>query len=460
MTATTSPRDERAARLVDREVAPLWHDRFARMMWRHLPDEPPDLVLEVHAAAGRTTTELLGRLPARSKIIALEPDPLLRELAKARVAEHKDRVYLKAGGLDDIASMAAASYDLVVANLVLGETASHDVALRELLRITKPGGQVLATLPLEGSWAEPEDLYREVLRDASLRDVVRRLKRLGQLRPTGHELSRILIDSGCSPHHFVIEQERFELLFAGGREFLFSPVIEHGPLRLWKAIIGDAGKPQEIFWRLKESIDTYFHGHVFGVTVVAGLVRVHVPEAGAAAQAAADTAGAYWSRWPELDALWQAAERRDQAADLDVEIDVDTEAPEPSEPQTDVERALPSSSMSMMSLSAEDAAIFALLDQPAPAAAQSQELDALLDQVLEFAAPDPNVTEIDEDELQEAEDDEYGEPEPDLVDASGRANPGRGRRAPVDTLQRIRALLPPPPGAPTTPPPPPTKRRP
>lgn len=459
MTATTSPRDERAAKIIDREVGPLWHDRFARMMWRHLPEEPPGLVLEVHAAAGRTTTELLTRLPSKSKIIALEPDPLLRELAKARVSDHKDRVYIKAGGLDDIASMGAASYDLVVANLVLGETASHEVALRELLRITKPGGQVLATLPLEGSWTEAEDLYREVLRDAQLRDVARRLKRLGQLRPTGHELSRMLIDNGCSPHHFVIEQERFELLFAGGREFLFAPVIEHGPLRLWKAIIGESGKPQEIFWRLKESIDTYFSGHVFGVSVIAGLVRVHVPEAGAAAQAAADTAGAYWSRWPELDAVWQAAERRDQAAnDLDVDIDVDTDEA-PSTTTAEPERALPSSSMSMMSLSAEDAAIFALLDQPVPAAAQNEELDALLDQVLEFAGPSESVTEIDDDELDELQeaDDEYGEPEAE-VDAAGRVAGGRGRRAPVDTLQRIRALLPPPPGSPTTPPPPPKRR--
>ena len=88
---------------------------------------------------------------------------------------------------------------------------------------------------------------------------------------------------------------------------LFAPVVELGPLRMWKAIIGESSKPQELFWRLKESVDTYFSGHVFGVTVVAGLLRVHVPKQGAAAQAAADTAGAYWRRFPELDAIWQSA---------------------------------------------------------------------------------------------------------------------------------------------------------
>ncbi len=423
----------------------MWHDRFARMMWRHLGSDTPAVVLDVHAGAGRTAVELMQRLPKESKLIALEPDAQLRELAKARLVDHKDRVYIKAGGLDDVASMPAGGYDLVVANLVLGEAANVGEALRELLRVTKPGGQLLATLPLEGSWAEAEDLYREVLRDAELKDVVRRLRRLGQLRPTGHELARALVEIGTSPHHFVIEQERFELLFAGGREFLFAPVVELGPLRMWKAILGESNKPQELFWRLKESVDTYFSGHVFGVTVVAGLVRVRVPQPGAAAQAAADTAGEYWSRWPELDALWQAAERRDQAANADLDLDIDVDetpsegAPRPGTQPASEQPTAASASMSMMSLTTEDKAIFALLEQPAATSQNSDELDALLDQVLEFAGTRENITELEEDELEEEE--EQDEP--------------ITRRPPGDTLQRIRALLPPPPGSSPLPPPPP-----
>ncbi len=438
-------REERTARVIDREVAPLWHDRFARAMWRHLPGEQPALVLDVACGGGRTTAELMQRVHADTKVIGLEADPLLRELAKARLGEWKDRVYLKAGSLDDVASMTAGSYDLVLANLVLGEVTSLPEALRELVRVTKPGGQLLATLPLDGSWAEAEDLYREVLRDAGARDAGRRLRRLAQLRPTGHELARALTEIGVSPHHFVIEQERFELLFAGGREFLFAPVVELGPLRMWKAIIGDGGKPQELFWRLKESIDTYFAGHVFAVTVVAGLVRVRVPERGAAAHAAAETAGEHWRQWPQLDALWQAIERRDQAAtDIDLDIDLDAE-PEPAAPAvvaaTTSRPETPAASMSAsMPLTDEDEAIFALLEQPVPSRAGNDELDALLDQVLEFAAPREDVTELDEDELEEAE------PDAPAVDRPG------------DTLQRIRALLPPPPTL-STPPPPPGRRQ-
>jgi SAM-dependent methyltransferase len=437
-------RDERLARVIDREIAPLWHDRFARLLWRHLPSDPPAMVLDVHCGSGRTTAELLQRTGEGTRVIAVEPDPMLRELAKSRLAEYKDRVYLRAGDLGDIADMPAATYDLVVANLVLGEAHNLVEALRELVRVTKPGARILATLPLDGSWAEAEDLYREVLRDGGLADAVRRLRRLAHLRPTGHELAKAAGEAGIPPHHFVIEQERFELLFPSGREFLFSPVVELGPLRLWKAILGQRGAPQEVFWRLKETVDTYFDGHAFAVTVVAGVMLLRVAEPGAAAaHTAAETAGEYWARWPELDALWQAQERRDLAAnapsELDVDIDIEHEAPAAEAARAPIPAAVPtasaSASMSMSAMvTAEDEAIFALLEQPAPSGAQNEELDALLDQVLEFAGPREDVEELEETELEEID------PSP---------------KKPGDTLQRIKALLPPPPGTSLTPPPPP-----
>ncbi len=438
-------REERIARVLDREVAPLWHDRFGRLTFRHLPKDGGPLVLDVCCAGGRTTAELLGRLPAAARVVAIDPDPVLRDLAKNRLAEWKDRVYVKAGGLDDVAEMAPASYDLVVANLVLADATSLSEAVRELVRVTKAGGQILATIPLDGSWVEPEDLWREVLRDAELPAAVRRFRRVARLRPTGHELARALAEAGVGPHHFVIEQERFELLFSSGRDFLFSPVIEHGPLRVWKAIVGNHEKPQELFWRLKEAVDAYYAGHVFAVTVCAGLVSIRVPAAGtAAAHAAAETAGEYWRQWPTLDGLWQAQERHDAAfatanADFDVDIDVDAEAARERSSTPKLAAADPSASTStsLARLTPEDEAIFALLEQ-APPSSGREDLDALLDQVLEFGPPSGDAEEIEEEEIEEI-----------VVP-----------RKPGDTLERLRALIPPPPGAPTTPPPPPTRRKP
>jgi hypothetical protein len=299
---------------------------------------------------------------------------------------------------------------------------------------------------MDGTWSEPEDLLREVLRDAGLDDALERMQRLANLRPTGNELAAVMQGLGVGPHHYVIEQERFSLLFRSGREFLFSPLIEFGPLRLWKAIIGPQGNPQELFWRLKESIDTYFAGHVFSATVLAGVLHLRVPETGAAsAHAAAETAGEYWRSYPELDAVFQShedapqarsqsqsqAQTQTQTEDMDIDIDMDLEV-EPDlmlEPEPDEDGTTRPHPFIRPAMTAEDAAMLALLDQPEGSQADA-ELDALLDQVLEFAGTTDAIEELSEDEVEEV---------PEV-------------RKPGETLKRIRALLPPPPSTPGAPP--------
>jgi SAM-dependent methyltransferase len=258
------------------------------------------------------------------------------QVSKTRVRpEWKRRVYFKAGDMDDVPSMANATYDLAIANLVLGEqVVDWKAALAELMRVTKPGGQVLATLPMHGTWEEVEDLFEELLRDEDMRREVVTLQKLRRRRPKPSQLVAGLQELGASlgfgDNDVVVEHERFELLFRSGREFLFAPVIEHGPLRLWKAIIGRAEKPQALFWRFKEAIDTYYAGHVLAVSVVAGLIRVRIPGPGVQGNFAGD----YWSRYPTLGRLWKApgatakpADDDDFDLDMDVEVEEAVAAP-------------------------------------------------------------------------------------------------------------------------------------
>jgi SAM-dependent methyltransferase len=333
--AATSLRDRRVGRVIDREIAPIWHDRFARMLIRNLPSNLPNAdvtALDIHCGVGRTTAELLSRLGASARVMALEPDDILLELARTRMRpEWKNRVYLKAGNFDDVTAMSDDSYNLVVANLVLGETGDVASALGEMIRVNRIGGRVLATLPLGGSWNEVEDIFSEVLRDAGLHAANRRLDRLRELRPTGPNLAQLVRQLGVAEDDFVIEQERFHMLFPSGREFLFAPVVEHGPLRLWKAVIGKDGTPQELFWRLKEAIDTYYTGHVLAVNVLAGLINIHVAKG--TESPGPRLAARYWRHYPTLDALWgglaagyvrisePAVPFTDADLDFDLEID-------------------------------------------------------------------------------------------------------------------------------------------
>jgi SAM-dependent methyltransferase len=47
------------------------------MLRRDLPKSTPQLVLDVHAGSGRTSTALLARLHEGFRVLALEPDPAL-----------------------------------------------------------------------------------------------------------------------------------------------------------------------------------------------------------------------------------------------------------------------------------------------------------------------------------------------------------------------------------------------
>ncbi|MCR9159303.1 MAG: class I SAM-dependent methyltransferase [Nannocystaceae bacterium] len=436
MAVATNLREQKVARMVEREVGPVWDDRFARLLWRHLPPLREGMVLDLHSGVGNTIEQLLTRLPASVRVLGLEPTEAKRSLAKSKIApEWKNRVYLKAEGAASVADMGDALYDLVVANLVLSEAHDLSEALEGLIRVTKPGGTVMATLPMHGTWAEAEDLLREVLRDEGLDKAQNRLRRMAGLRPTGPSLATVLGGIGLSPAHYVVEQERFTLLFGSGREFLFSPLVELGPLRLWKAVIeSEDGNPQRAFFRFKEAIDAYCTASVFTVTAVAGAIILQRPMAG---EDPRTLPGAhYWRRYPGLDAMWLEAESGrmpDESLSSDIDVDLDADEPGGDEPES--ESAVVTAPQRVVPTSAEDEALRALMETPVSASSGDNNLDALLDQVLEFDSNQTSGTT----EFEELDDEEV-----ELVDVDPRR--------PGETLKRIKALLPPPKSVPPPPP--------
>jgi len=378
-TEQESLRSRRVARVIDREVAPIWHDRFARMILQRIPLVPNSFVLDVHCGAGRTTADLLQRLDDGSRVLAIEPDQAFITLAKARIRpEWRDRVYFKQGDLSSVTGMGDATYDMTIANLVLGEAHDRLGALSELIRVTKPGGHVFATLPMEGTWAEVEDLLGETLRDAGLDGApLRRLERVRALRPNGRALAELATKAGIDEDHYVIEQERCAMLFPSGREFLFAPVVEHVPLRLWKLIIGEYGKPQELFWHLKEAIDAYYANHVFSVTMVAGLMHIQVKNGESSGQSLRASHSRYH---PEIERLWRT-EPVVEASDSELEIDIDLDVEE----EVEVAAASPAAEAAPATpgqFESEDREIFEALER------DDHEIDQLLDEVFEFGEGD------------------------------------------------------------------------
>jgi hypothetical protein len=162
-------------------------------------------------------------------------------------------------------------YDLVVCNAALQDFEDPESSIRDFARVCKPGGRVIVTLPLAGTFEEFFDIFREVLIKQDRADAIDRLDAYLTRFPATEQAEAWFEDAGLTD--VKAEVEVYRLLFKSSREFFFAPLIEYGPLIDWKNIAGKGKQMQDVFWEAKTAIDSYFQGGSFAVTVVVGCIR-------------------------------------------------------------------------------------------------------------------------------------------------------------------------------------------
>jgi ubiquinone/menaquinone biosynthesis C-methylase UbiE len=264
-----SHRLEKLARIYDAEILPVWSQRFGQMLLRGLEIPPKSQILDVACSTGYPAIEIIRRMGDGSRLIALDSASVLLDVARKKVEKLGAKgVFFRTEGIEPKLSFADDVYDLVVCNLGLTEVANAPRALMEFARVTRPGGQVRATLPIEGTFQEFYDIFREVLTKNDKHDTLDRLtEHLKKDYKSPEMLENWMAASGL--RDVRIEVEEFTMLFRSSREFFFAPVIEFGPLATWKEVAGSGQEMQDLFWYIKEAIDAYFEGRAFEVTVKA-----------------------------------------------------------------------------------------------------------------------------------------------------------------------------------------------
>jgi ubiquinone/menaquinone biosynthesis C-methylase UbiE len=263
---------ERLARIYDEEILPVWGNRFGKMLLRGINVPERGQVLDVACGTGFAAAEVVRRMPANARLIAIDGSSAMLDVARKKLAElsvaiGKRSVFFRTESAEPRLSFADDVYDLVLCNLGLAEMPSMSVALRDFARVAKKGGEVRCSLALDGTFQEFYDIYREVLIKHDKHEALDRLNHHLTGYPTGEDGAAWLEAAGLDAH---VEVEEFSLLFRSSREFFFAPVIEYGPLPEWKAIAGKGQELQDVFWYIKEAIDAYFGGRAFEVTVKAG----------------------------------------------------------------------------------------------------------------------------------------------------------------------------------------------
>jgi ubiquinone/menaquinone biosynthesis C-methylase UbiE len=269
-------KQERLARVYDAEVGPAYGQRFAAMLLGALDPRPAARVVEVGCATGALTLELAHRFDAASRLVAIDEAPFVAH-ARARLeAEAPGRVTFEIGPAAPL-TLPDASADVVVSNLASAAFADPPHAVRELARVLAPGGQLLLTTPLRGSWTEFLDIYRDVLLENGTPESVAALAQHVASMPDGYIVASWLEAAGLAGVELAVE--RWEILFKSAREFFFAPLVELGPLSRWKRIAGRGEDMQDVLFFTKEAIDAYFHGAAFPITIVGAVAKARKPPA-------------------------------------------------------------------------------------------------------------------------------------------------------------------------------------
>lgn len=257
---------DRLAKLYDAEILPIWSARFGRMLLREVALPPRAMVLDVGTGTGFPALELLRRMDDAGRIISIDPSSAMLDVAREKAGPlGGKRIFFRTESAEPRLSFADEVFDLVVSNLALSDFERPEDTVREFARVAKPGARVVATFPAAGTFVEFVDLFREVLLARGDAEALARLDAWEASRPAPATARAWFERAGLVD--VAVEHETYTIVFKSSREFFFSPVIEFGPLIEWKEIAGRGEEMQDVFWRVKEAIDTYFAGRPFAVTV-------------------------------------------------------------------------------------------------------------------------------------------------------------------------------------------------
>jgi ubiquinone/menaquinone biosynthesis C-methylase UbiE len=273
---------EKQARIYEEAVYPLIGQKLADLLTHGVSFPPAAHVLQIGCGMGTTTTDLLRRMDPEGRLIAIEPSAAFVERARGNApAEYLGRrVFFRSHEPTAKLPFSDNAFDSILANVQFPERSSPAALLADAARLTKPGGKFRLSTLVTGTWREFLDIYSDVLVRLHKDAVSAALAEYEQTFPEPEALAKQLEAAG-----FVgveVETTHWELVFRSAREFFYAPVIERGPLGRWKALAGKGPEMQDIFFAVKQAIDTYFGRHPFSVTLVGGIFSGtrQAPEAG------------------------------------------------------------------------------------------------------------------------------------------------------------------------------------
>jgi ubiquinone/menaquinone biosynthesis C-methylase UbiE len=262
--------EKELAFLYDLYIAPLWRERFDRLVDSEVKIPLPARVLDAECGTGGYALELAAGQPVRLEVFASDHSLERLELARAKAISQKlDRIVFQHTSLLDL-QFDDSIFDVAIGDASMLSPADFETALSELARVTRGGGTIAIKLATRGSFDEFFSIYWEALHDLGLDGLTPDIERLISERPTVSEAEEIAEACGLKRVHSLTRKEAFD--YDNGAAFLSDPLIENAFLDEWLEILPDEDARQRVLERLNLIIDRDRHGVKWDISVKATLV--------------------------------------------------------------------------------------------------------------------------------------------------------------------------------------------
>jgi ubiquinone/menaquinone biosynthesis C-methylase UbiE len=269
------------AALYDSVVVPRYSALFSRPMLDAIPNGTRGQVLDLGCGTGHPALDVLRRMADHGRVIAIDRDSGLIDLARRRAVEASGkRIFFKVESMDEL-SFGDEVFDLAVGNLIFGaldadaSAVGEKTALGEIRRVLVPGGRALLSRPLAGTFEEVLDMLREVVLRRDLTAAQKRLDVLGSRHPTAEAWATQL--SGVGFQDVQVDVVEHRLAFKNARELFADPLVRVVAMPEWRWIAGLEPGSETVLEDAERALDTYFAGGPLSLTVMAGSARAQKP---------------------------------------------------------------------------------------------------------------------------------------------------------------------------------------
>lgn len=267
----------RDAALYDAHVVPRYAALFGRLLLAALPKPERLQVLDVGCGTGYPALEVLPRLGEGGRVIAIDPDAALIDIARRRALEDANRrIFFKVESPEQL-SFGDEVFDVVIGNLALARLDAPERALAEMNRVLVPDGRLLLTHPLSGTWEEVNDMFRELALKHDEPAIATRLDRMGGRYPSRAALEAAVRGAGFSD--VSIEVEEFQLAFDSAADIFTDPTIRFVALPEWRWLAGFEEGSERVLEQVQRALDTYFGGGPLSLRISAARVSARASHA-------------------------------------------------------------------------------------------------------------------------------------------------------------------------------------